>query len=144
MITGPAPTLLGEICTALSLTTPVSCTGTGGRVSFLKCEPPPQPATTSMPPANRIETARVRPQFILPLIPGRSLPEPNGFSLGDQTVHFALNPLPHALCEPLDKPEVICVVRPVAVERDGLEKPDLQLRGEVHHPCRKSEMRECV
>src|SRR4051812_49940150 len=143
MTTGPAPTRCGETCTALSLTTPVSCTGTGGRVSFLKCEPPPQPAT-SVVPANSAETARIRPLFILPLIPGRSLSEPNGFPLGDQTVHFALNPLPHAFGEPLNKLEILRVGRPVAVERDGLEKSDLELRGQVHHPCRESEVRERV
>src|SRR5436309_7095965 len=142
-ITGPAPTRCGEICTPLSETTPVSCTGTGGRALFLKCEPPPQPATSTAP-ASSSETSRVRPLFILPTIPGRSLSEPNGLPLGDKTVHFPLDPLPHTFREPLNKLEILRVRRPVAVERDGLEKPDLELRGQVHHPCRGAEVGERV
>src|SRR5436190_11517550 len=141
--TGPAPTRLGETLSRRSVTIPVSCTGTGGRGSFLNFDPPPHPAT-SRAPESSTETSRVHPLFILPLIPGRSLSEPNGFPLGDQTVDFALDPLPHSFGEPLDELQILRVSGPVAVERDRFQEPDLELRWQVHHPCRQAEVGERV
>src|SRR2546423_14600575 len=69
---GPAPSLLGSTETILSLMTPESCRGTGGRGLSLKSLPPPQPARpgTVTAPARSTATRGHPTLVILPLIPG--------------------------------------------------------------------------
>src|SRR4051812_36951865 len=123
--------------------TPVSCTGIAGRAAFSNFLPPPHPATKTAP-ATHNNGPRVHPLFILPLIPGRTLSEPDGLPLGDQVVHLLLNPLPYSLRKSLHELEVLCVAGSIAVERDRRQKADLELRGEVHHPGREPRPRERV
>src|SRR3954470_11461718 len=112
--------------TCLSVTTPVSCTGVGGRGLFLNLSELPQPANNAAMRSSN-NAARVRPLFILPLIPGRTLSEPDGLALGDETVALVLDRLGNAMGEALQELQVLCVVGAITIERDRRQEPDLEL-----------------
>src|SRR6478672_1125331 len=64
-VIGPAPTRAGEICTRRGWIAPVSVTGVGGRLTFLRGPPEPHAATPAVP-ARASAAARSRRRTLGP------------------------------------------------------------------------------
>src|SRR6476469_6648006 len=81
MITGPAPTLLGEMVTRALVMTPVSCSVSGGRGLLAKSFPPPQPASAKITTSADAVTLRMR----------GNLTEPDRGPACDEAIDLALD-----------------------------------------------------
>src|ERR1700750_471055 len=118
--------------------------GAGGRGWSAKSSPPPphpaSSASAATPEANA--PMRIRPLMLIPVPPAGTLAEPDGAARSYQPVHLGLDAATDLLGERLHELEVLGVLGRVAVERDGLEEADLELRGQVHQPGERPELRE--
>src|SRR5436189_5977238 len=126
MTTGPAPTLFGEIVTFAFVITPVSWSGTGGRGSFLKPWPLPQPASASATRPEATVTRRMRIVCRMTLIPRPGsvpLAEPDGSPARDQPIHLALDLAADPFGDRLDQSEVFSVLGSISIHRNGLKEP---------------------
>src|SRR4051794_7227819 len=145
-VTGPAPNFAGETVTLLSVMTPVSWIGTGGRGLFLKSLPP-QPATSApmSTPPERSAARRIHPLSMTLLIPPRyTLAEPDRLTLSRQPIDLALNPRADLLGDRLHELDVVRVARAVSVERHRLEEAKFEFSRQVHERRREPEVRERV
>src|SRR4051794_40241698 len=121
MTTGPAPTRCGEIVTLCLVITPVSWSGTGGRGSFSKSLPPPQPAR-----AIAIATTMIAVRT------AGNLPKPDGSAARHKLVDLALDLSTDPLRDRLNEREVLCVLGSIFIKKNGFEEPNLEFRRQIH------------